>query len=291
MIIKSVKSSVIPIGAALIVSLSGFTQKREPDAVNNYTFEQYRENAEKRKAEIKTKQINISLKEKSIICSAFTYGRHIYVPIRNAAEIMDKSLEYDTAKGIVIIKDGNKDNVLSNSIIIDKDTVEAYFNEIPVHYGSIELADTSKYKNTDVEYEFYTGPDGFNIEGYIFVPLEVLTDNFGYLRYYDGDKNITIFEPSGKIMAADGEIYFNYLDEGGVKKYPINSTPVDDELLKEAEMTTWSRLSEPKFVESCEAFTFDYNGKTYIGVDTVIRDSFMTDNTESYGNTFVYEIA
>ena len=278
------KRKMILLSAVLCLLFSMGVRAEEEPRLNGFTYDEYRDNVEKQSALVKTKRVNMTFKENSVSCDVFMYYGQLFIPVRTAAELMDKSIIYDDETGSARITDIYP-NGQAEGVIFEGGEVRADFNQMPVYYKD----DVFAY--SDVWYDTWRRPDGFNCNGYIYAPMAELTEAFGYYRYCDEEGNIFIEESSGRIKETDNEAYEEYMES---RPGPNPVRPyVDEELLKEAEHSAWSMYAKVEgAVGKCETTTFTFQGKDYIevGVERMDEEGRKFYNGSRWIAVIVYEV-
>lgn len=263
----------------------GETALKEPPKLNGFTNNEYTDNLNNGQAEIRNmREAVISFNNKFITCDVFSYGNYLYVPLRNVAELTGCSVVYNSEDNTAVVS-GIAPSVTSDAVRFYGKPVAAKFSNTPVAYNEKPIIPANKSENKNYAY----GPYSFNCGGFIYVPLESLSDALGYYRYCDKDGSITIFKESGRLQKAVLDVTSDYRIFDPATGYipPV----VDQPLITEAEHIVWSLYSEPKTVNKCTATAISYKGKTYIDVYvTVLGTNFGFAGSESYADSYIFEV-
>ncbi len=214
---------------------------------------------------IEIKQRHFSFHEREMVCDTFVYGGMLYVPVRQTAEFLNKTVIFSSEDQIVSIIDGNGElqqtdrqtGELNNVSQTKKISVSRY----PIHYGNMVL-------------EGAANPlcivGIFSCEGKLYMPLKTLTEYENIVRIYDGDNVLLLDDfPDGEIIETSFIIGVSDQD-----------TPeVDDETLKKALIKVAAYCTEPGGVKKIEGEKALYYGKPAV-VIRVLKELFYESGME-----------
>lgn len=279
------KKTVLKIKCALLISLmmagTAVTAYAGEQTEKTYgmTEEQYMWYKTVRSSEIRMAPLTIWYGEENINVSVFFSNEKIYVPLRNAAELLDMTVIYDVNSNVISII-GREPDLKAEAVLFGDRNVKMDQNEIPVYLGDKEI--------TDIEIGAFS-KNGYNCEGNIYIGLKDLTDAIGYYSYYDDDMQLHIAKESGRLLMLPikegGEVYLDAMESSDIPYDQRNNPVFDDEIMDEAVHRTWSMYSQPQYSQSLNAFTFSYDGKDYI-YTSVERDT----GNEGYRVGIAYEV-
>lgn len=211
----------------------------------------------------------LSYMDKVVSYGIFTYKNMKYIPLRDTANFLGKEVSYDPVSSSINITD-SMENVLYSASSADNaasGTVKAAYNDI--YYNG---ADLMRLDNDFTDEAKKIGREYIPILNYndrIYVPLKLLTESFGLLREYDGNK-INISEPSDRLKIipdakAGYKDYIDYIDNDGV---------VDAKLINEAVQRQWGHYAEPAEVKEQWYMAGYYEGKLAIEVYTSLKGEY-----------------
>ena len=273
---------------ALLISImligSAYTAQAE-EQTYGLSMEQYEKYSVQRSSVVNMIPLTIWYGEDRINCDVFYSKEKIYVPLRNVAEMLGRTVIYDGGKNIISIIGTETENK-ADVIRFGARDVTINQNKTPVYLGDKEI---TALKNS----EYFES--GFNCEGTLYIRLKDLTDAIGYYSYYDENMQLHISDVSERLkmlpIKEGTEVYEEYMEYKGNLPYEeslelnIHRPIFSRELMTEAERRAWNYYSQPHHYDDTSSWTFSYKGKDYIDV-TVGMDQLDI----SFGKAIIFEV-
>ena len=249
------------------------------------SMEQYEKYSVQRSSVVNMIPLTIWYGEDRINCDVFYSKEKIYVPLRNVAEMLGRTVIYDGGKNVISIIGTETENK-ADVIRFGARDVTINQNKTPVYLGDKEI---TALKNS----EYFES--GFNCEGTLYIRLKDLTDAIGYYSYYDENMQLHISDVSERLkmlpIKEGTEVYEEYMEYKGNLPYEesaelnIHRQIFSRELMTEAERRAWNYYSQPHHYDDTSSWTFSYKGKDYIDV-TVGMDQLDI----SFGKAIIFEV-
>ena len=249
------------------------------------SMEQYEKYSVQRSSVVNMIPLTIWYGEDRINCDVFYSKEKIYVPLRNVAEMLGRTVIYDGGKNIISIIGTETENK-ADVIRFGARDVTINQNKTPVYLGDKEI---TALKNS----EYFES--GFNCEGTLYIRLKDLTDAIGYYSYYDENMQLHISDVSERLkmlpIKEGTEVHEEYMEYLGdlsdeeAAELNIHRPIFSRELMTEAERRAWNYYSQPHHYDDTSSWTFSYKGKDYIDV-TVGMDQLDI----SFGKAIIFEV-
>ena len=249
------------------------------------SMEQYEKYSVQRSSVVNMIPLTIWYGEDRINCDVFYSKEKIYVPLRNVAEMLGRTVIYDGGKNVISIIGTETENK-ADVIRFGARDVTINQNKTPVYLGDKEI---TALKNS----EYFES--GFNCEGTLYIRLKDLTDAIGYYSYYDENMQLHISDVSERLkmlpIKEGTEVHEEYMEYKGNLPYEesvelnIHRPIFSSELMTEAERRAWNYYSQPHHYDDTSSWTFSYKGKDYIDV-TVGMDQLDI----SFGKAIIFEV-
>ena len=273
---------------ALLISImligSAYTAQAE-EQTYGLSMEQYEKYSVQRSSVVNMIPLTIWYGEDRINCDVFYSKEKIYVPLRNVAEMLGRTVIYDGGKNVISIIGTETENK-ADVIRFGARDVTINQNKTPVYLGDKEI---TALKNS----EYFES--GFNCEGTLYIRLKDLTDAIGYYSYYDENMQLHISDVSERLkmlpIKEGTEVHEEYMEYLGDLPYEesvelnIHRPIFSRELMTEAERRAWNYYSQPHHYDDTSSWTFSYKGKDYIDV-TVGMDQLDI----SFGKAIIFEV-
>ena len=273
---------------ALLISImligSAYTAQAE-EQTYGLSMEQYEKYSVQRSSVVNMIPLTIWYGEDRINCDVFYSKEKIYVPLRNVAEMLGRTVIYDGGKNVISIIGTETENK-ADVIRFGARDVTVNQNKTPVYLGDKEI---TALKNS----EYFES--GFNCEGTLYIRLKDLTDAIGYYSYYDENMQLHISDVSERLkmlpIKEGTEVYEEYMEYLGdlsdeeTAELNIHRPIFSRELMTEAERRAWNYYSQPNHYDDTSSSTFSYKGKDYIDV-TVGMDQLDI----SFGKAIIFEV-
>ena len=273
---------------ALLISImligSAYTAQAE-EQTYGLSMEQYEKYSVQRSTVVNMIPLTIWYGEDRINCDVFYSKEKIYVPLRNVAEMLGRTVIYDGGKNVISIIGTETENK-ADVIRFGARDVTINQNKTPVYLGDKEI---TALKNS----EYFES--GFNCEGTLYIRLKDLTDAIGYYSYYDENMQLHISDVSERLkmlpIKEGTEVHEEYMEYLGDLPYEesvelnIHRPIFSRELMTEAERRAWNYYSQPHHYDDTSSWTFSYKGKDYIDV-TVGMDQLDI----SFGKAIIFEV-
>ena len=249
------------------------------------SMEQYEKYSVQRSSVVNMIPLTIWYGEDRINCDVFYSKEKIYVPLRNVAEMLGRTVIYDGGKNVISIIGTETENK-ADVIRFGARDVTINQNKTPVYLGDKEI---TALKNS----EYFES--GFNCEGTLYIRLKDLTDAIGYYSYYDENMQLHISDVSERLkmlpIKEGTEVHEEYMEYLGdlsdeeAAELNIHRPIFSRELMTEAERRAWNYYSQPHHYDDTSSWTFSYKGKDYIDV-TVGMDQLDI----SFGKAIIFEV-
>ena len=249
------------------------------------SMEQYEKYSVQRSSVVNMIPLTIWYGEDRINCDVFYSKEKIYVPLRNVAEMLGRTVIYDGGKNVISIIGTETENK-ADVIRFGARDVTVNQNKTPVYLGDKEI---TALKNS----EYFES--GFNCEGTLYIRLKDLTDAIGYYSYYDENMQLHISDVSERLkmlpIKEGTEVHEEYMEYLGdlsdeeAAELNIHRPIFSRELMTEAERRAWNYYSQPHHYDDTSSWTFSYKGKDYIDV-TVGMDQLDI----SFGKAIIFEV-
>ena len=249
------------------------------------SMEQYEKYSVQRSSVVNMIPLTIWYGEDRINCDVFYSKEKIYVPLRNVAEMLGRTVIYDGGKNVISIIGTETENK-ADVIRFGARDVTINQNKTPVYLGDKEI---TALKNS----EYFES--GFNCEGTLYIRLKDLTDAIGYYSYYDENMQLHISDVSERLkmlpIKEGTEVHEEYMEYLGdlsdeeTAELNIHRPIFSRELMTEAERRAWNYYSQPHHYDDTSSWTFSYKGKDYIDV-TVGMDQLDI----SFGKAIIFEV-
>ena len=249
------------------------------------SMEQYEKYSVQRSSVVNMIPLTIWYGEDRINCDVFYSKEKIYVPLRNVAEMLGRTVLYDGGKNVISIIGTETENK-ADVIRFGARDVTINQNKTPVYLGDKEI---TALKNS----EYFES--GFNCEGTLYIRLKDLTDAIGYYSYYDENMQLHISDVSERLkmlpIKEGTEVHEEYMEYLGdlsdeeTAELNIHRPIFSRELMTEAERRAWNYYSQPHHYDDTSSWTFSYKGKDYIDV-TVGMDQLDI----SFGKAIIFEV-
>ena len=273
---------------ALLISImligSAYTAQAE-EQTYGLSMEQYEKYSVQRSSVVNMIPLTIWYGEDRINCDVFYSKEKIYVPLRNVAEMLGRTVIYDGGKNVISIIGTETENK-ADVIRFGARDVTINQNKTPVYLGDKEI---TALKNS----EYFES--GFNCEGTLYIRLKDLTDAIGYYSYYDENMQLHISDVSERLkmlpIKEGTEVHEEYMEYLGdlsdeeAAELNIHRPIFSRELMTEAERRAWNYYSQPHHYDETSSWTFSYKGKDYIDV-TVGMDQLDI----SFGKAIIFEV-
>lgn len=273
---------------ALLISImligSAYTAQAE-EQTYGLSMEQYEKYSVQRSSVVNMIPLTIWYGEDIINCDVFYSKEKIYVPLRNVAEMLGRTVIYDGGKNVISIIGTETENK-ADVIRFGARDVTVNQNKTPVYLGDKEI---TALKNS----EYFES--GFNCEGTLYIRLKDLTDAIGYYSYYDENMQLHISDVSERLkmlpIKEGTEVHEEYMEYLGdlsdeeAAELNIHRPIFSRELMTEAERRAWNYYSQPHHYDETSSWTFSYKGKDYIDV-TVGMDQLDI----SFGKAIIFEV-
>ena len=273
---------------ALLLSImligSAYTAQAE-EQTYGLSMEQYEKYSVQRSSVVNMIPLTIWYGEDRINCDVFYSKEKIYVPLRNVAEMLGRTVLYDGGKNVISIIGTETENK-ADVIRFGARDVTVNQNKTPVYLGDKEI---TALKNS----EYFES--GFNCEGTLYIRLKDLTDAIGYYSYYDENMQLHISDVSERLkmlpIKEGTEVHEEYMEYLGdlsdeeAAELNIHRPIFSRELMTEAERRAWNYYSQPHHYDDTSSWTFSYKGKDYIDV-TVGMDQLDI----SFGKAIIFEV-
>ena len=273
---------------ALLISImligSAYTAQAE-EQTYGLSMEQYEKYSVQRSSVVNMIPLTIWYGEDRINCDVFYSKEKIYVPLRNVAEMLGRTVIYDGGKNVISIIGTETENK-AYVIRFGARDVTVNQNKTPVYLGDKEI---TALKNS----EYFES--GFNCEGTLYIRLKDLTDAIGYYSYYDENMQLHISDVSERLkmlpIKEGTEVHEEYMEYLGdlsdeeAAELNIHRPIFSRELMTEAERRAWNYYSQPHHYDETSSWTFSYKGKDYIDV-TVGMDQLDI----SFGKAIIFEV-
>lgn len=273
---------------ALLISImligSAYTAQAE-EQTYGLSMEQYEKYSVQRSSVVNMIPLTIWYGEDRINFDVFYSKEKIYVPLRNVAEMLGRTVIYDGGKNVISIIGTETENK-ADVIRFGARDVTINQNKTPVYLGDKEI---TALKNS----EYFES--GFNCEGTLYIRLKDLTDAIGYYSYYDENMQLHISDVSERLkmlpIKEGTEVHEEYMEYKGNLPYEesvelnIHRPIFSRELMTEAERRAWNYYSQPHHYDDTSSSTFSYKGKDYIDV-TVGMDQLDI----SFGKAIIFEV-
>lgn len=273
---------------ALLLSImligSAYTAQAE-EQTYGLSMEQYEKYSVQRSSVVNMIPLTIWYGEDRINCDVFYSKEKIYVPLRNVAEMLGRTVLYDGGKNVISIIGTETENK-ADVIRFGARDVTINQNKTPVYLGDKEI---TALKNS----EYFES--GFNCEGTLYIRLKDLTDAIGYYSYYDENMQLHISDVSERLkmlpIKEGTEVHEEYMEYLGdlsdeeAAELNIHRPIFSRELMTEAERRAWNYYSQPHHYDDTSSWTFSYKGKDYIDV-TVGMDQLDI----SFGKAIIFEV-
>ena len=273
---------------ALLISImligSAYTAQAE-EQTYGLSMEQYEKYSVQRSSVVNMIPLTIWYGEDRINCDVFYSKEKIYVPLRNVAEMLGRTVIYDGGKNVISIIGTETENK-ADVIRFGARDVTVNQNKTPVYLGDKEI---TALKNS----EYFES--GFNCEGTLYIRLKDLTDAIGYYSYYDENMQLHISDVSERLkmlpIKEGTEVHEEYMEYLGdlsdeeTAELNIHRPIFSSELMTEAERRAWNYYSQPHHYDDTSSSTFSYKGKDYIDV-TVGMDQLDI----SFGKAIIFEV-
>ena len=273
---------------ALLISImligSAYTAQAE-EQTYGLSMEQYEKYSVQRSSVVNMIPLTIWYGEDRINCDVFYSKEKIYVPLRNVAEMLGRTVIYDGGKNVISIIGTETENK-ADVIRFGARDVTINQNKTPVYLGDKEI---TALKNS----EYFES--GFNCEGTLYIRLKDLTDAIGYYSYYDENMQLHISDVSERLkmlpIKEGTEVHEEYMEYLGdlsdeeAAELNIHRPIFSRELMTEAERRAWNYYSQPHHYDDTSSWTFSYKGKDYIDV-TVGMDQLDI----SFGKAIIFEV-
>lgn len=273
---------------ALLISImligSAYTAQAE-EQTYGLSMEQYEKYSVQRSSVVNMLPLTIWYGEDRINCDVFYSKEKIYVPLRNVAEMLGRTVIYDGGKNVISIIGTETENK-ADVIRFGARDVTINQNKTPVYLGDKEI---TALKNS----EYFES--GFNCEGTLYIRLKDLTDAIGYYSYYDENMQLHISDVSERLkmlpIKEGTEVHEEYMEYLGdlsdeeAAELNIHRPIFSRELMTEAERRAWNYYSQPHHYDDTSSWTFSYKGKDYIDV-TVGMDQLDI----SFGKAIIFEV-
>ena len=273
---------------ALLISImligSAYTAQAE-EQTYGLSMEQYEKYSVQRSSVVNMIPLTIWYGEDRINCDVFYSKEKIYVPLRNVAEMLGRTVIYDGGKNVISIIGTETENK-ADVIRFGARDVTVNQNKTPVYLGDKEI---TALKNS----EYFES--GFNCEGTLYIRLKDLTDAIGYYSYYDENMQLHISDVSERLkmlpIKEGTEVHEEYMEYLGdlsdeeTAELNIHRPIFSSELMTEAERRAWNYYSQPHHYDDTSSWTFSYKGKDYIDV-TVGMDQLDI----SFGKAIIFEV-
>ena len=273
---------------ALLISImligSAYTAQAE-EQTYGLSMEQYEKYSVQRSSVVNMIPLTIWYGEDRINCDVFYSKEKIYVPLRNVAEMLGRTVIYDGGKNVISIIGTETENK-ADVIRFGARDVTVNQNKTPVYLGDKEI---TALKNS----EYFES--GFNCEGTLYIRLKDLTDAIGYYSYYDENMQLHISDVSERLkmlpIKEGTEVHEEYMEYLGdlsdeeTAELNIHRPIFSRELMTEAERRAWNYYSQPHHYDDTSSWTFSYKGKDYIDV-TVGMDQLDI----SFGKAIIFEV-
>lgn len=273
---------------ALLISImligSAYTAQAE-EQTYGLSMEQYEKYSVQRSSVVNMIPLTIWYGEDRINCDVFYSKEKIYVPLRNVAEMLGRTVIYDGGKNVISIIGTETENK-ADVIRFGARDVTVNQNKTPVYLGDKEI---TALKNS----EYFES--GFNCEGTLYIRLKDLTDAIGYYSYYDENMQLHISDVSERLkmlpIKEGTEVHEEYMEYLGdlsdeeAAELNIHRPIFSRELMTEAERRAWNYYSQPHHYDDTSSWTFSYKGKDYIDV-TVGMDQLDI----SFGKAIIFEV-
>ena len=273
---------------ALLISImligSAYTAQAE-EQTYGLSMEQYEKYSVQRSSVVNMIPLTIWYGEDRINCDVFYSKEKIYVPLRNVAEMLGRTVIYDGGKNVISIIGTETENK-ADVIRFGARDVTVNQNKTPVYLGDKEI---TALKNS----EYFES--GFNCEGTLYIRLKDLTDAIGYYSYYDENMQLHISDVSERLkmlpIKEGTEVHEEYMEYLGdlsdeeAAELNIHRPIFSRELMTEAERRAWNYYSQPHHYDETSSWTFSYKGKDYIDV-TVGMDQLDI----SFGKAIIFEV-
>ena len=273
---------------ALLISImligSAYTAQAE-EQTYGLSMEQYEKYSVQRSSVVNMIPLTIWYGEDRINCDVFYSKEKIYVPLRNVAEMLGRTVIYDGGKNVISIIGTETENK-ADVIRFGARDVTINQNKTPVYLGDKEI---TALKNS----EYFES--GFNCEGTLYIRLKDLTDAIGYYSYYDENMQLHISDVSERLkmlpIKEGTEVHEEYMEYLGdlsdeeTAELNIHRPIFSRELMTEAERRAWNYYSQPHHYDDTSSWTFSYKGKDYIDV-TVGMDQLDI----SFGKAIIFEV-
>lgn len=208
------------------------------------------------KRSVYIKQRCIVFEGKETLCDTFVHGGMLYVPVRQVAELLGKTVVYSSETQTVLIKDGND----TTKIMENTQTNKAEKNmqnqmkvisvsQFPIYYKNMILEEKGNA---------LCMRGVFSCDGKLYMPLKTLTDMENMVRTYRDDNIYLIGDfPTGKKMKI---IYRT----GILKNYVPN---INDDVVKQVLTKVASDCTEPGLVTNVTGEKVLYHGKPAVVVN------------------------
>ena len=249
------------------------------------SMEQYEKYSVQRSSVVNMIPLTIWYGEDRINCDVFYSKEKIYVPLRNVAEMLGRTVIYDGGKNVISIIGTETENK-ADVIRFGARDVTVNQNKTPVYLGDKEI---TALKNS----EYFES--GFNCEGTLYIRLKDLTDAIGYYSYYDENMQLHISDVSERLkmlpIKEGTEVHEEYMEYLGdlsdeeAAELNIHRPIFSRELMTVAERRAWNYYSQPHHYDDTSSWTFSYKGKDYIDV-TVGMDQLDI----SFGKAIIFEV-
>ena len=273
---------------ALLISImligSAYTAQAE-EQTYGLSMEQYEKYSVQRSSVVNMIPLTIWYGEDRINFDVFYSKEKIYVPLRNVAEMLGRTVIYDGGKNVISIIGTETENK-ADVIRFGARDVTVNQNKTPVYLGDKEI---TALKNS----EYFES--GFNCEGTLYIRLKDLTDAIGYYSYYDENMQLHISDVSERLkmlpIKEGTEVHEEYMEYLGdlsdeeTAELNIHRPIFSSELMTEAERRAWNYYSQPHHYDDTSSSTFSYKGKDYIDV-TVGMDQLDI----SFGKAIIFEV-
>ena len=228
---------------ALLISImligSAYTAQAE-EQTYGLSMEQYEKYSVQRSSVVNMIPLTIWYGEDRINCDVFYSKEKIYVPLRNVAEMLGRTVIYDGGKNVISIIGTETENK-ADVIRFGARDVTVNQNKTPVYLGDKEI---TALKNS----EYFES--GFNCEGTLYIRLKDLTDAIGYYSYYDENMQLHISDVSERLkmlpIKEGTEVHEEYMEYLGdlsdeeAAELNIHRPIFSRELMAEAERRAWN---------------------------------------------------
>lgn len=226
------------------------------EAYFDYDREVYAQMEQTEERLIEIKQRKLSFQGKEMVCDTFVHGGMLYVPLRQTAEFLHKTVVFSSENQTVSIVDSSSEPEQTNMPTGEPDPVsqtkKISVSRYPVHYGDLVLeGNPNPLCITGI----------FSCEGKLYMPLKTFTEQEDIVRVYDGDTVLLSDDfPNGELIHTPYKTGVS--DEG--------TSEVDDETLKKALLKVAAYCAEPAEVTEIEGEKVLYDGKPAIAVRVIV---------------------